>query len=149
MSDFFSLSLLQLRIRQSCFSGSSTLSFPKNKIALFVTVVKKGKRNLTNAIFLLGSYMIFKEDMSPQRVAASFVWLDKKLLEPYRDATFTKADFSLFLVDCWANLYRGKQQGWVVYAASCCLWGKINILQYQNYDDSGMETCKWWCRASS
>ena len=109
-------------------------SFPKNKIVL---CVKNGKRNMTNAIFLLGSYIVLKEDMPPQRVAANFSRMDTALLEPYRDATFTKADFNLLLVDCWAGLYRGKQQGWVLYAASGCLWGKTNILQYQNYDDPG------------
>ena len=43
--------------------------FPNNKIVMFVS---KGKRNLTNAVFLLGTYMLLKENSSPKAVARTF-----------------------------------------------------------------------------
>ena len=66
---------------------------PKYKILFCVA---DGKRAFTNAIFLLGCYMILKEEMSLRRVVASFSRLDAKLLEPYRDSTFAKPDFSIY-----------------------------------------------------
>ena len=45
-------------------------------------LVDKGRRNLTNAVFLLGAYMIIKEGLTPDQVASSFDGLDDRLLEP-------------------------------------------------------------------
>ena len=86
-------------------------SFPDTKI---VFCVEKGKRNLTNAVFLLGAYMILKEGQTTDEVAARFNRLGKDdLLEAYRDATYSEPDFRLQLIDCWRGLAKGMEQGWV------------------------------------
>ena len=109
-------------------------SFPKCKIVL---CLNKGRRNMTNAIFLLGGYMMLKHNMNPKAVAASFCRLDPRLIESYRDATFEKPDFELCLLDCWRGLYKGKLQGWVELPHSDVMWGKTHINQYRHYDDPG------------
>ena len=107
-------------------------SFPEFKIAF---IVEKGRRNMTNAVFLLGSYMILKEDMTPTAVILSFGRLDPTLIEPYRDATFSKPSFHLGLLDCWKGLHKAKQVGWLAISATRPFWGQINILQYRHYDN--------------
>jgi cell division cycle 14 len=106
-------------------------SFPDSKI---VFCVQHGRRTLTNAVFLLGAFMILKLDMSAAQVAGKFSWLDSTLLEPYRDATYKKSDFNLHLLDCWRGLDKGKARGWVRYAPPGCLWGEIDVDIYKHYD---------------
>ena len=107
-------------------------SFPESKI-LFC--VDKGTRNLTNAVFLLGAYMILKEGSTPTAVSGSFDRLDRGLLESYRDATHFEADFRLRLIDCWQGLATGIQHGWVQSASSReTYWGRVNIEEYRYYD---------------
>ena len=79
--------------------------------------------------------MILKLDMTAEQVAERFSWLESTLIEPYRDATFTEADFHLHLLDCWRGLDKGKSQGWVRYASSGFMWGEIDIEQYEHYDN--------------
>ena len=57
-------------------------SFPSAKI---VVCADDGPRALTNAVFLLGAYMMIKLDMTPSQVDGRFVWLGKECLESYRD----------------------------------------------------------------
>ncbi len=106
-------------------------AFPRSKI---VFCVDEGRRALTNAVFLLGAYMILKLDMTPSTVAKQFSWLDPEAIEPYRDATFARPDFHLQLIDCWRGLEKGKLQGWVRFAQSGYMWGAIDIDQYRHYD---------------
>jgi hypothetical protein len=49
--------------------------FPDRKLVLCVA---SGKRELTNAVFLLESYMILKQDKSSDAVDASFRWLGQR-----------------------------------------------------------------------
>ena len=107
-------------------------SHPETKI---VYCVDAGRRNLTNAVFLLGSYMILKDGLSPSEVAESFERLDSRLLVPYRDATYSKPDFELHLIDCWRGLSKGKELGWVRLTASSSMCGEIDMDQYRYYDD--------------
>jgi hypothetical protein len=107
-------------------------TFPTSRI---VFCVECGRRTLTNAVFLLGAYMILKLDLTAAQVAERFCWLDSTLIEPYRDATHSKADFNLHLLDCWRGLDKGKALGWVRYAPpGSCMWGDIDIEHYKHYD---------------
>ena len=108
-------------------------SFPDKTIAL---CVEKGKRQLTNAVFLLGSYMIIREEMTANAVAASFDRLDATLLESNRDAKYDESNFDLCLFECWCGLEKGKLQGWIKYSKSPSIWGKININHYRLCDDA-------------
>ena len=100
--------------------------------------VDSGKRALTNAIFLLGAYMILRLKQPVDAVLDSFSWADHTLVEPFRDATFSRPDFGLTLADCWGGLARGIQLGWVDLPSSEdeeYLWGSIDVDEYEHYDD--------------
>jgi cell division cycle 14 len=103
--------------------------------ARVVICVEDGRRALTNAVFLLGAYMIIKLDKSPSLVAKSFHWLDPASIESYRDATYTQPDFRLHLQDCWSGLYKGMKEGWVLYGGSGYMWGAIDVDKYRHYDN--------------
>jgi cell division cycle 14 len=98
-----------------------------------VLCIDEGRRPFTNAIFLLGAYMILKQGKTSSDVAASFEWLDENIVEGYRDATYSQPDFRLNLIDCWRGLERGKQHGWVRYTSSGYRWGEIDMDEYRHY----------------
>ena len=107
-------------------------AFPTSRI---VYCVDNGARNLTNAIFLLGSYMLISLDMSADDVSDCFSWAEEGgLTVPYRDATFSVPDFGLTLLDCWRGLEKGRDHAWVRHARGGELWGQIHIDEYRHYD---------------
>ena len=105
---------------------------PDKKI---VFSVEEGRRPLTNAVFLLGAYMILKLEISSDAVSESFGWLNPDHVEPYRDATYSRPDFALQLLDCWRGLEKGMQRGWVRFGGSGFQWGSIDVDEYRHYDD--------------
>ena len=107
-------------------------SFPTNNI---IWCIDDGKRSLTNAVFLLGAYMILKQEKPASEAADRFSWIASDMLEPYRDATHSIADFHLQLIDCWRGLEKGVQHGWVRFAASHYMWGAVDIDEYAHYDN--------------
>jgi hypothetical protein len=100
--------------------------YPSSKI---VFCVESGRRSLANAVYLLGAFMILRLNSSARETSKRFDWLDQSLVEPFRDATFSKSDFALTLMDCWQALERGRSLGWVRYPSEDApeLWGMINI----------------------
>ena len=103
---------------------SELASFPDAKI---VVCAEDGPRALTNAVFLVGAYMIIKLDMAPAQVSSCFNWLDPSSIESYRDATYSRPDFRLHLVDCWRGIHKGKELGWVRYGGAGYMWGQIDV----------------------
>ena len=103
--------------------------------ASVIICVEDGRRALTNAVFLLGAYMIIKLDMAPSLVTKSFNWLEPVSIESYRDATYALPDFRLHLQDCWNGLYKGKKAGWIRYGGSGYMWGAIDVDKYRHYDN--------------
>jgi cell division cycle 14 len=97
--------------------------------------VENGKRAMTNAVFLLGAYMILKLGKTSAAVSESFRWLDTDQVEPYRDATYSRPDFALELIDCWRGLEKGMERGWVRFAGSDFMWGEIDVDEHRHYDD--------------
>ena len=102
-----------------------------------VLSVDRGQRRLTNALMLLGCYLILKQDMTPDQVADRFSTILPEQLEDFRDATHLPADFGLTLRDCWGGVYRGKECGWIARPAHADspLWGAIDIEEYAHYDN--------------
>jgi cell division cycle 14 len=98
--------------------------------------VEPGSRELTNAVFLLGAYMILHLAYSVEAVSDSFEWAAPRV-EGYRDATFSSPDFSLTLADCWKGLAKGIQHGWVDKPASSddYQFGAIDVDEYEHYDN--------------
>jgi cell division cycle 14 len=56
-------------------------------------------------------------------------------MQSYRDATYSRPDFALQLIDCWRGLDKGMRHGWVRYAGSHHMWGDIDVDEYRHYDD--------------
>ena len=68
-------------------------------------------KRLTNAVFLLGSYMIMERGALPDDVDRCFQPLRGALLA-YRDVSPGEPTFALELRDCWAGLRKAKALGW-------------------------------------
>ncbi len=95
-----------------------------------------GRRSLTNAVFLIGAYMIVRHNTSSAEGSDTFRSLPPtNQTEPYRDATYSETDFALELIDCWRGLEKGVQHGWVRYAGSDPMWGDIDADEYRHYDN--------------
>ena len=106
--------------------------FPTLKI---VYCVETGRRELTNAIFLLGAYMIIQLDMATTQVESAFDWVNANMIEDFRDASFSEARFRLKLENCWRGLERGKECGWIGRPTEEGMWGRICIEDYMHLDD--------------
>ncbi len=106
-------------------------------IGQLVLSVDPGRRQLTNAVMLLGSFLIIKNDMTPKKVSECFTGIPSQLLEDFRDATHLPPDFGLTLLDCWGWLFQGKQCGWLARPtrADSPIWGEIDVEEYE-HDDS-------------
>ncbi len=92
---------------------------------------------MTNAVFLVGAYMILKREMSSESVVSTFVWLEGKSIEVYRDTPFSMADFGLTLKDCWGGLELGIAAGWVQHPSNSKfgLWGMVDVAEYAHWND--------------
>ena len=99
--------------------------------------VDEGRRQLTNAVFLLGSYMLLRLNMPVDDVIDTLSWADDEVAEEYRDATFSDPTFRLSLADCWRGLAKGIHVGWLRLPDPIDdhMWGKIDMEQYRHYDD--------------
>ena len=96
--------------------------------------VGSSQRELTNAIFLVGAFMIMKLKWLYDEVIESFKWA-KPYIEAYRDATFSTRSFELSLADCWAALTKGVEKGWVGMPSSQeYFYSEIDIDEYDHYD---------------
>ena len=75
-------------------------------------ICTEGPRELTNAVFLVGCYMIMRLDYTLEETVGPFEPLLDRLV-PYRDVSPGPQNFRLHVADCWAGLLQGKQNGWV------------------------------------
>jgi cell division cycle 14 len=106
-----------------------------NPSRILFYVVDVGRRSLTNAIFLVGAYMILNLGYPGDEVAANFEWAEPHV-EAFRDATFVASRFDLRLRDCWDALIKGIDKGWVDLPSSHDEYqcGDIDIEKYEHYD---------------
>ena len=85
--------------------------------SIVALVADKGKRSFTNAIFLLGAYMIIMKDQKAIEVSQSVHWLEEEFhgtrTEDFRYATLSEPNLGLTLFDTWAGLEKGVKLGWV------------------------------------
>jgi hypothetical protein len=75
-------------------------------------ITLSSKRNITNAVFLLGSYLIIILKLDTRIVTSLFRSLQDELLS-YRDVSPGKQNFSLYLDDCWGGVQKASALGWV------------------------------------
>ena len=114
--------------------SSEIAKHPHNKIVYYVG---QGSKNLTNAIYLLGAYMILKHNETAQGVSKCFAWIGEGILEPYTTAAANEcqARERLSLEDCWSAVEHAKQLGWLRMPNSSAdaMWGKIDPDEYEHY----------------
>ena len=96
-----------------------------------------GKRNFTNAAFLLGSYAILSRNETPEELWKRLGALPAETFEFYRDATFTESKFDLTLLDCWRGLARAKTLGWIDSPQNDgnVPFGSLDKDEYKHYDN--------------
>ena len=118
------------------FSEELVEAIEKNPNPKLIYVADDGKRSLANAVFLMGAYLILKMHNSVAEVLDSFDWLDDSLVENFRNATYSKADFYLTLEVCCRGLELGVILGWFRSPERDDreMLGEINILEYRHYD---------------
>ena len=94
-----------------------------------VLVVPRNREDITNAVFLLGAYIITKTEVNLDKMGR---WTEplRVHLQPYRDVSPGKPDFYLYLKDCWDGLSRAIDQGFIDFGP-----GGFNIAEYWMYDD--------------
>jgi cell division cycle 14 len=102
--------------------GSKRSMYPSHKLVLCVDMQV---RNLTNAVFLLGTYLILAHNKTPEEAWEIFNPLSPHL-EMYRDATFSKTTFRLRPVDCWHGFVKARSLGWLE---------QIDLDEYVHYDN--------------
>eukprot|EP00292_Cryptomonas_paramecium_P005224 CAMPEP_0113715682 /NCGR_PEP_ID=MMETSP0038_2-20120614/33419_1 /TAXON_ID=2898 /ORGANISM="Cryptomonas paramecium" /LENGTH=426 /DNA_ID=CAMNT_0000643019 /DNA_START=55 /DNA_END=1331 /DNA_ORIENTATION=- /assembly_acc=CAM_ASM_000170 len=103
-----------------------------------VYVSEIGVRGFTNAVFLMGCFLILRLKMDAASVWSIFADIPSTALEGFRDATFMKPDFRLTLLDCWQGLARAQSFGW--FDAPECVdnpdvkWGEMYQEEYEQYE---------------
>ena len=126
-------------IRFIMMLDAETKNHPNSKI---VYCAGGSRRELTNAVYLLGSYMLLQLDMTVDAVSKVFAWLPPDATEDFRDATYATPDFGLTLHDCWRALAKGRELGWVRRPTGCVdsaaqqrKWGLVDVDDYDFFDD--------------
>ena len=94
-----------------------------------VVVANPARKSLTNAIFLLGAYMIMMLDYAPTDVANKFQGMRSRLA-CFRDVSPGPQNFHLQLCDCWKGLWRAKSLSWVNFDA-----GGFELSDYEHCDN--------------
>eukprot|EP00286_Rhodomonas_abbreviata_P000763 CAMPEP_0181288258 /NCGR_PEP_ID=MMETSP1101-20121128/236_1 /TAXON_ID=46948 /ORGANISM="Rhodomonas abbreviata, Strain Caron Lab Isolate" /LENGTH=644 /DNA_ID=CAMNT_0023392367 /DNA_START=99 /DNA_END=2036 /DNA_ORIENTATION=+ len=96
-----------------------------------VYVCASDKRARTNAVFLLGSFLVLERGMTGAMVMESLNTIHPCPFEPYCDATFSQTKFDLHLVDCWDGLHKGLNEPWVAAP------DVFELEEYEHYDNPG------------
>eukprot|EP00960_Hanusia_phi_P027267 746724-Hanusia_phi.AAC.3 len=81
----------------------------ENKKIVFYCPMEK--EHVTNAVYLLGAFLVLKMGASVLDVMHIFSGLPAGVLRPYRDATWVKSTYDLKLEDCWSGLIKAVAAG--------------------------------------
>ena len=104
---------------------SHILAHPRSDVVVLSSV---NRQAITNAAFLIGSFLILKKDLAVEEVVPCFHGLEP-LLMSFRDVSPGKQNFHLHLSDCWEGLMRAKQLAWVSFAP-----GGFELYDYEHCD---------------
>ena len=112
------------------------LEYAANPSRILLYAVEADERDLTNAVFLLGAYLLLRHGRSPGELCDAFAPVGLDLLEPYCDVSAGPHDFGLSVADCWRGLARGVGLGWVGMptAGAPQVWGRVDLDEYRHYD---------------
>ena len=112
-------------IFQFCDFIDQELDNTKTSIALWSL---KDRCDITNTVFLVGSYMLLRREANLETVLGVFEPM-LPLLVPYRDVSPGPQNFDLHVQECWKGLLRGMDLGWL----RTCLEG-FDIDEYVHLD---------------
>ena len=93
-----------------------------------VVVYNPDRKYLTNAVFLLGAYMIMILGHTPEEVSTRFKCMHNRLAS-FRDVSPGAQNFHLQLYDCWRGLWRAKTLAWVTFEK-----GGFELADYEHCD---------------
>ena len=111
-----------------CTIVDTELKQIENRKTAFITGTDR--RDITNAVFLVGSYMIMNLGADPESVQDAFHPIRDKLVS-YRDVSPGPQNFELYLIDCWRGLWRAKNLSWVDFDAQA---GRFDVDEYDHLD---------------
>eukprot|EP00293_Proteomonas_sulcata_P005833 CAMPEP_0184322088 /NCGR_PEP_ID=MMETSP1049-20130417/122785_1 /TAXON_ID=77928 /ORGANISM="Proteomonas sulcata, Strain CCMP704" /LENGTH=323 /DNA_ID=CAMNT_0026643111 /DNA_START=52 /DNA_END=1023 /DNA_ORIENTATION=- len=97
----------------------------KDKVLVCYTDVKPEAR--TNAVFLLGCYLIVEQKWTPEEAWRPFASFNTSPFLPYRDATFVRSTFDLPIIECWRGLVKGLEKKLIDFS-------NFNPDEYDYYD---------------
>ncbi|EKX38588.1 hypothetical protein GUITHDRAFT_158492 [Guillardia theta CCMP2712] len=86
----------------------SDKAYEKKKIVFYSAMEKE---HVTNAVYLLGAFLVLNMGASVLDVMHIFSGLPRGVLRPYRDATWVKSTYDLKLEDCWSALIKAVAAG--------------------------------------
>jgi cell division cycle 14 len=101
-----------------------------DSIRKLAMVCDTDRRSVTNAVFLLGAYLILDEQYDVNCVMTCFNKEVMDMVLPYRDVSPGPQNFNLFVTDCWRGLLRGRQLKWVDFGPN-----GFDADEYFLYDD--------------
>ena len=96
-------------IFEFCYSLNQVMARNPTKPIAIQTLANPA--SVTNAVFLMGSYMIMQKDSDVESVYQILAPLIPSSI-PYRDVSPGEPNFQLHVRDCWEGLIRAKNLGW-------------------------------------
>ena len=84
--------------------------------------------DVTNSLFLTGSYLIMNLDYDLSAVSDSLLTMLHATI-PFRDVSGSEQNFELLIEDCWGGLFRAKSLGWVDFRP-----GGFDLEDYDHFD---------------
>ena len=96
-------------VHRFCDQIDEILCKPGN--SRFVLTTSRNSRDRTNAVFLLGAYMIMQLS-APVNAVLNLLEFTLPSCLAYRDVSRGPPTFKLHLRDCWEGLYQAKELGW-------------------------------------
>ena len=96
---------------------------------IVMTTSQEESQAITNAVFLVGSYMIMKLNFEPASVAKRLSTFSRYAI-PYRDVSPGDQNFFLDVQDCWEGLWRAKELRWADFGPS-----GFDLEEYRYYDN--------------
>jgi cell division cycle 14 len=85
-------------------------------------------KSTTNAVFLLGAYLIMRRDYTVSKVVDTCMEV-MRLIVTYRDVSPGLQNFFLRVQDCWGGLWRARSLQWVHFDPD-----GFDLEEYENYD---------------
>lgn len=92
-------------LKELMLSHASNPRLANNKIVYFTST---SRPDVTNAIFLLGAFLVSQMGATPEQAWEPFAQF-QSVVRPYRDATWCPSPYDITLVHCWQGLRKAMQ----------------------------------------